>query len=252
MKPFFGANWKMNGSGLEGLAWLQFWKELEDRGSDARVVLFPPFTLLAVLAENAREAGLELGGQDLHPEPSGAFTGEISAGMLVEAGCSWVLVGHSERRHIMGEDDALVARKLAAALGAGLGAVLCVGEKLEEREQGIEEQVVRRQIASALKGLAVQRPGSLVIAYEPVWAIGTGRNASPEEASAMHCFVRGVLDEELGAEAAGGVTVIYGGSVKPSNAAGILAMPCVDGALVGGASLDPAGFHGIVTAWNRG
>ena len=195
--------------------------------------------------------GLELGGQDLHPEPSGAFTGEISAGMLVEAGCSWVLVGHSERRHIMGEDDALVARKLAAALGAGLGVVLCVGEKLEERERGIEKQVVRRQIASALKGITIQRPGSLVTAYEPVWAIGTGRNASPEEASAMHGFVRGVLDEELGAEAAGGVMVIYGGSVKPSNAAGILAMPCVDGALVGGASLDPVDFHGIVTAWKR-
>lgn len=251
MKPFFGANWKMNGSGLEGLAWLQFWKELEKRDTDARVVLFPPFTLLAVLAEDAREAGLELGAQDLHPEPSGAFTGEISAGMLIEAGCSCVLVGHSERRHLIGEDDSLVARKLGAALGAGLCAVLCVGEKLEEREQGIAEQVVRRQISSALKGLGVLRPESLVIAYEPVWAIGTGRNASPEEASAMHGFVRGVLEEELGAGTAGDVRVIYGGSVKPSNAAGILAMPCVDGALVGGASLNPSDFHGIVTAWRR-
>lgn len=248
MKPFFGANWKMNGSGLEGLSWLQTIKESSGDRACSQLVLFPPFTLLPVLAEDAREAGIELGGQNLFFEPSGAFTGEISASMLVEAGCTWVIVGHSERRHVLHEDDATVGRKLFAALGSGLGAVLCVGEKIEERDAGQAGDVVERQLTSALGGSGPVDGSSLVVAYEPVWAIGTGRNASPGDIETMHALTREVLSRVLPGDAGSRVRIIYGGSVKPSNAAGILAVPGVDGALVGGASLDPASFQQIAGA----
>lgn len=239
---FAGANWKMNGSGLEGISWLESVKEAGAAPGSAELVLFPPFTLLPVLSEYAREAGVALGGQDLHPAGAGAFTGEISVSMLVEAGCTWVIVGHSERRHLIGESDDLVRRKLHAALEGGLGAVLCVGEKLEEREAGMAAGIVERQLVSALGGLGSTGPG-LVIAYEPVWAIGTGRNATPEQAEEMHGLIAGIL--ESSAPFAAGTRIIYGGSVNPGNAAMLMAMPGVHGALVGGASLDASSFLAI-------
>lgn len=246
--PFFGANWKMNGSGIEGLSWLGALQSAGSDGSlsDLDIALFPPFTLLPVLSEAAREAGAALGSQDLFYESRGAFTGEISAGMLVEAGCSWAIVGHSERRHILGESHDTVARKLRAALGSGLGVVLCVGETLPEREAGMEKAVVEEMLGSALAGIADPDPAVIVVAYEPVWAIGTGRNATPEQASAMHGHVRGVLARLHPGPFAGSCRIIYGGSVNPGNAGSILAMPDVDGALVGGASLDAGSFLGII------
>lgn len=250
---FFGANWKMNGSGIEGLSWLGALQSAGSDGSlsDLDIALFPPFTLLPVLSEAAREAGAALGAQDLFHEGRGAFTGEISAGMLVEAGCTWAIVGHSERRHILGESHDTVARKLRAALGSGLGAVLCVGETLPEREAGREQAVVAGMLESALDGIHDPDPARIVVAYEPVWAIGTGRNATPEQASAMHRHVRDVLAQLAPGPFAGSCRIIYGGSVNPGNAGSILAMPDVDGALVGGASLDAGSFLGILASSRR-
>ncbi len=241
--PFVGANWKMNGSVASGAAWL------ESLGSQpgwppggVDTVLFPPFTILPLLREAALSAGTALGGQDLFFEPKGAFTGEISAGMLLEAGCSWVLAGHSERRHILGEDLATVGRKVRAAVESGLGVVLCVGERLEERDSGIETEVVEGMLESALAGLDSPDPDRIVIAYEPVWAIGTGRNASPDQASAMHGHIRAFLGRIVPGHFAPRCRIIYGGSVNEGNASSIMTMPDVDGALVGGASLDARAF----------
>ncbi len=244
MKPFFGANWKMNGSWPMGLSWLQTAKSLAVADDPAQIVVFPPFTLLPALSEDAREAGIGLGAQDVFYETAGAFTGEISPSMLVEAGCSWVLAGHSERRHILGESDQVVRRKLEAALGGGLSVVLCLGELLEQRDAGGQESVVRDQLSAALAGGLPDDPGRIVIAYEPVWAIGTGRIATPEQVSGMHLHIRKALGGMFG-EASSPVRIIYGGSVKPGNSAEILAAPGVDGALVGGASLDAEGFLSI-------
>ena len=238
----------MNGSGIEGLSWLQTLQSASSDGSlsGADIALFPPFTLLPVLSEAAREAGAALGAQDVYHESRGAFTGEISAGMLIEAGCGWVIVGHSERRHILGESPGTVALKLRAALGSGLGVVLCVGETLPEREAGREPAVVEEMLESALAGIPGPDSSRIVVAYEPVWAIGTGRNASPEQASAMHGHVRDVLARIHPGPFAGCCRIIYGGSVNPGNAGSILRMPDVDGALVGGASLDAVSFLGIL------
>ncbi len=252
MNRFVGGNWKMNGSGFEGIAWMQSVKEGAGGLSGVDLALFPPFTLLPVLAEDAREAGVMLGAQDVYFEARGAFTGEISVSMLLEAGCEWVIVGHSERRHVIGESDGTVRRKLSAALAGGLSVVLCVGERLEERDSGIEEDTVRTQLASALGGLDPIDPGRLVIAYEPVWAIGTGRNATPAQAVRMHDFIRSTLRGLVGDGDAPGCRVIYGGSVNPGNAGDLLREPSIEGALVGGASLDAASFLSIAGASRDG
>ena len=237
MHPLIGANWKMNGAGIEALDYIETLKRADVENEPVDVILFPPFTLLPVLAEDAREAGVALGAQNLYWQDSGAYTGEISCAMLLETGCSWVIVGHSERRHLFGEDDELVRLKLLAALRCGLKVVLCVGELLEERESGKTEEVVQSQVLRALEGVAEASPDRIVVAYEPVWAIGTGHNATPGEAARMHGLVRSWLSDIMGEMAAKDTRIIYGGSVKPSNANEIMAQEGIDGALVGGASL---------------
>jgi triosephosphate isomerase len=207
------------------------------------LVIAPPFTALAACAHECDGSRVEVAGQNLHPGASGAFTGEISAPMLLDAGCAWVILGHSERRHLFGETDASVTAKVSAALAAGLRPIVCVGETLEEREAGRTLAVVERQVSAFLHVLAeTDRPAA--IAYEPVWAIGTGKHAGPAEAQEVHGAIRAWLAGVSG-ELAANTRILYGGSVKPENARDLLACPDVDGALVGGASLDAKSFGAI-------
>lgn len=211
------------------------------------VALCPPFVSLDAVGYVLRETHVRLGAQNLHAEDEGAFTGEVSAPMLAAVGCHYVIVGHSERRQLFGETDEGVNRKVHAAMRHGLVPIVCVGETLEERERGEEEAVVARQLAEGLAGVALEEPGALVVAYEPVWAIGTGRTASPEQAQAMHLAIRAHLAEALGG-AGREVKLLYGGSVKPENAAELFAQPDIDGGLIGGASLKAEAFAAIVEA----
>ena len=246
MKQLIGGNWKMNSPPKGVVDFLETMQSLGSIDASADIVIFPPFTLIAAMAEHAGEDGIVVGGQDLFWEESGAFTGEISPSMLREAGATWFLAGHSERRHVMGETNVIVRRKLEAGLGAGLRGILCVGELLEEREAGRTEDVIRRQVVSGMEGLDSYTPDDLVIAYEPVWAIGTGLTATPEEAQRVHHLIRGWVSDLRGGTFASDLRIQYGGSVKPSNSGSILSRPDVNGALVGGASLDATGFMSIV------
>jgi triosephosphate isomerase len=239
VKPLVFGNWKMNHGPRAAAGFCEAFVAERERFGGALVALFPPFLSLGEVASRIAGSGIGLGAQDCHPEISGAFTGEVSAEMLAEAGCRWILVGHSERRHVLGDDDELVRAKLEAVWRAGLEPVLCVGEKLEEREAGRTEEVLRRQCRSALEGR--REVGGLVLAYEPVWAIGTGRTATPEQAVDAHRFLRGEL-EGLGLPAADRIPILYGGSVKPDNVAELVSGDQVAGVLVGGASLEAAGF----------
>lgn len=238
----------MNGSRLAALAFIREMKSLGSGYVSSEIVLFPPFTLIALIADAAADAGIETGGQDLFWLEKGAFTGEISPAMLVDAGASWFLAGHSERRHVFGETDDIVRRKLEAGLKTGLRGVLCVGELIEERDAGRTEEVVRRQVESALKGLECVTTDNLVIAYEPVWAIGTGLTATPDEAERMHSLIREWVAGTMNNDFADNTRIQYGGSVKPDNASEILSMPSINGALVGGASLKAASFMDILKA----
>jgi triosephosphate isomerase len=208
----------------------------------------PPFIALDAVRTALEGSAIALGAQNLHPEPRGAYTGEIAGPMLAAAGCRYVIVGHSERRHGMGEDDALVARKLRAARRDGLTPIVCVGETLAERDQGATADVLVRQIRAAYDGLSDAQAMETVIAYEPVWAIGTGRVATPEQARDAHRIIRATLDRVVGPGAGAGVCVLYGGSVNAENAPQLFAEPELDGALVGGASLEAASFFRIVAA----
>jgi len=249
-RPLVAGNWKMHRGGPDGADLARaVVRELGGRApAGAEVALLPPFPAIAPVAEALRGTGLLLGAQDCSAEASGAFTGDVSAEMLAAWGCALVLCGHSERRQGRGEDDAAVRAKVGAALRAGLLPVLCVGETLAERDAGRTAAVVARQTKAGVEGLRAAEAARLRVAYEPVWAIGTGRNASPAEAAEGHRAVRAALAESLGAAAAEAVPVVYGGSVNPGNAPALLAAPGVDGALVGGASLDAAGFAAIVRA----
>lgn len=252
-KPFFGANWKMHKGPSEARAFVRSFAELHAPRPDATVVFFPPSISLAAFRESgSARADLEVGVQDVHQEAEGAHTGAISASMAADAGATWGLAGHSERRREFGDDDARVARKVERLLEAGLLPVLCVGETLEERDGGRLAEVLRRQISAVVPGLPVEAGAGLVVAYEPVWAIGTGRTASPADAAEAHAVVREELASHLGAETAGGIPILYGGSVKPHNVDELLAAPGVDGALVGGASLDPEAFARICAASSAG
>jgi len=237
-------NWKMNTSLAEAVR-LASDVVRATEGAAAAVGVCPPAVWLEAVAERVRGSAVALGAQNVYPAEAGAFTGELSPAMLTGVGCRYVLVGHSERRAVLGETSAFVARKAAACLGAGLVPVVCVGETLEERDGGHAEAVVGDQLAASLDG--VDAPGALVVAYEPVWAIGTGRTASPEQAQAMHAALRARLAERFGG-AGRTVPLLYGGSVNAGNAADLFRQPDVDGALVGGASLDAAGFAAIVAA----
>ncbi len=238
----------MNGSRLAALEFLSEMKMFGSGSVYSEIVLFPPFTLIPLMADAAADAGIETGGQDIFWLEKGAFTGEISPAMLVDAGASWFLAGHSERRHVIGETDDIVRRKLEAGLETGLHGILCVGELIEERDAGRTEEVVRRQVESALRGLECASIENFVIAYEPVWAIGTGLTATPDEAERMHSLIREWVAGIMGNDFADNTRIQYGGSVKPDNAAEILSRPSVNGALVGGASLKAESFMDIIKA----
>jgi triosephosphate isomerase len=239
-------NWKMN-LGPDATRAFFAGLSLEGVPSDRDLVVFPPaLSFAAAAAAPERPARVHLGVQNIHWEENGAFTGEVSAAMAHEAGARFVLIGHSERRHVFGETDEEVARKVAAARRHDLAPIVCVGETLEERRAGRVEEVILRQLAAALPALGVAE--HTLIAYEPVWAIGTGETATPADASEAHAALRARLAQAWGAPAAAGVPILYGGSVKPENAAELLGAADVDGVLVGGASLDPSSFARIAAA----
>ncbi len=246
--PFIAGNWKMHGRAAEARALARSLRERIGGVSGVEVGVAPPFTAIEVVRAEIAGSAIRLGAQNLHEEPKGAFTGEISAPMLVEAGCHFVIIGHSERRQFFGETDAGVAKKLRAASAAGLVPIVCVGETLAEREAGRTDAVIEAQIRGGLADLAADGAPGLVIAYEPVWAIGTGRTATPEQAEDVHAKLRGWLGDLFGSQRASTTRIQYGGSVKAENANSLLSQPNIDGALVGGASLDPAAFEAIVLA----
>ncbi len=246
--PVIAANWKMNKTAAEAAAFVRAFKPLVLDVRDAEIILCPPFTSLAAVLEGVRGTRIEVGGQNCHTEASGAYTGETSAPMLKADGCAWVIAGHSERRLYFGETDAVINKKLRAGLAAGLKVVFCIGETLEERNDGRMDEILRRQVSGGLEGIPEADLARIVLAYEPVWAIGTGVTATPDQAEEAHGFVRALIAKQYNETAAESLRIQYGGSVKPENAAQLLCQPNVDGALVGGASLDPAGFATIVKA----
>jgi triosephosphate isomerase len=242
------ANWKMNKTNAEAREFMQsFLPEAESIAAHVDIVVCAPYTALHTVADLATDSRVRTGAQNMHEEDSGAFTGEVSASMLVELGVDAVVVGHSERRQYFGETDAALARKVPKALDAGLLPILCVGETEAEREAGETERKLRHQVQSDLAGVDVARLPEVVIAYEPIWAIGTGKTATPEQAQAAIGFVRALVSDR-DAAAAKDVRVLYGGSVDAANAAELMALEDVDGALVGGASLKPDSFLAIAAA----
>ena len=242
-KPIIAGNWKMNGTLSEAKTLAQAVAKGAASRQEIEVVLCPPFTALSAVAEVLRGSPILLGAQDCYFEARGAYTGEISPALLLDAGCRFCIVGHSERRQLLGEADSLIHKKLLALLKEGLSAILCVGETLEQRKAGKTWHVVEGQLQAALESVdAVVANKSLVIAYEPVWAIGTGVNATPHQAQEAHHFIREWLSKRFGAAAASSIRIQYGGSVKQENAASLLSQPDVDGALVGGASVSATGF----------
>jgi triosephosphate isomerase len=243
-------NWKMHGSRAANESLLTELDLRVQRHWPVDIAVFPPFVYLAETARVLAQGQIQVGAQTLSAEPVGAFTGEVSGAMLKDVGCSHVLVGHSERRRLFHEDDVLVGRKFAAAIGAGLVPVLCIGETLEERESGATDGVIARQLDAVLNVHGVSCFGRAIVAYEPVWAIGTGRTASPGQAQAVHAFVRSRIaahDAKIG----GQVRLLYGGSVKAANARELFSMPDIDGGLVGGASLSADEFGEICEAAAR-
>ncbi len=245
-KPLIAGNWKMHTTIQEGVELVIKLRELL-RGMDAvEVVIAPPFTSIYHLHFLVADSPIELAAQDVFWEESGAYTGEISAKMLRDVGCEYVIVGHSERRRYFAETDEDVNRKVMALLKVGLKPIVCVGETLEERERGRTIRIVTGQLKGALRGLGPGGIKDVVVAYEPVWAIGTGRNATPEQAEEVHNTMRELLYEEFGMDAAQDVRIIYGGSVKPDNIDSLMAQPNIDGTLVGGASLKAEDFARIV------
>ena len=243
-------NWKMNTSAEVGRD-LVAAVARDTGGTDIEVGVCPPFVYLPAMVEAAAGSHIAVGAQNVYFEPKGAFTGEVSTDMLKDVGVTHVIIGHSERRHVFGESNDLINKKVKAALDAGLVVILCSGELLEDREAGKTNDVLRTQIEKGLDGVALADAQSLIVAYEPVWAIGTGKTATTDQAQEAHAFVRGLLAERLGPELAGALRIQYGGSVKPENARELMSQPDVDGALVGGASLKAASFVGIVREAER-
>ena len=241
--PLIAANWKMHKTVSEAVAFARELSASLGRLEAVEAAIAPPYPALAALGAALADGPVALAAQNVHAEPQGAFTGEVSVGMLAELGCRYVIVGHSERRALFGETDEWIAKKLAAVQAAGMRPILCVGESLEQREAGRTEEVVGGQLEASLVGADPAR--ELVVAYEPVWAIGTGKTATPEMAQEVHAFARERLAGRFGGPA-DAIRILYGGSVKPENAAALLAQPDIDGGLVGGASLDPASFCAII------
>jgi triosephosphate isomerase (TIM) len=241
-------NWKMYKTIQQTADFFQQFNPLVEGMGRCEVVIFPSFVSIPAAVEATRQTSIRIGGQDLHWGKEGAYTGEVSAGMLAAAGCGWVLVGHSERRLYGFETDADVLKKTQSALEGSLTPVVCVGEKLEERKADKTEQVLVEQFAGGLAGLTEEQFSKVVIAYEPVWAIGTGHTATPQIAAEAHGLIRSEVERRFGQEAAQQVRILYGGSVKPDNIKGLMKEDQLDGVLVGGASLDPVSFNEIVRA----
>jgi triosephosphate isomerase len=248
-QPLVAGNWKMNGSPESVAELLAGIKAGIAEVTTAAVAVCPPAVFIPAVREALDGSAVTWGGQDLSVHEAGAYTGEIAGPMLAAFGCKYVIIGHSERRTYHGESDALVAEKFEAALKAGLTPIFCIGETLEEREQGVTEDVVARQVDAVIDRGGVDMLGKGVIAYEPVWAIGTGKTASPEQAQDVHAFIRGRIASHSG-EVADRVQILYGGSMNPGNAAELLAKPDIDGGLIGGASLKAPDFLAICTAAN--
>jgi triosephosphate isomerase (TIM) len=245
-KKFVCGNWKMHKTVAEAAALVRELRTgLGEAAGAVQVAVAPPFTALSAVGEALRGSPIELAAQDVHWEPQGAFTGEVSAPMLAEVGCRHGIVGHSERRQLFGETDETVRKRTGALLAAGLRPIVCVGETLAEREAGKTLAVVDRQVRAGLSGLPAASLAAVTVAYEPVWAIGTGRTATSAQAQEVHAAIRGIL-RELAGSVAEGIRIQYGGSVKPENARELMSQPDVDGALVGGASLKAADFVAIV------
>ncbi|WP_166820965.1 triose-phosphate isomerase [Thalassoroseus pseudoceratinae] len=245
---FVAGNWKMNTTKESGVALAKEVAAAVPSGGSVDVMVAPPFPYSSAIHEAIAGSGVELGAQNLWYEPSGAFTGEVSADMLKDVGCAQVILGHSERRHVLGESDEVINKKNHRGLEAGLHVVFCVGEQLDDRDGGRTDAVLSTQLEGGLTGVEGGQFANLTVAYEPVWAIGTGRTASPEQAEAAHAHIRGWLREHYGAEIADSTRILYGGSVKPDNAAELIGQDNVDGALVGGASLKADQFIAIIQA----
>ena len=245
-KKLLAGNWKMHKTPDETLAYFREFLPLVAGHERDEIVVCPPYTDVDVAIEVARGSNVAIGAQNVHWKAYGAYTGEISAPMLVSLGVTHVIVGHSERRQYFGETDDTVNLRLKASLEAGLTAICCVGEVLEEREAGLCEDVLRRQCVRAFHAISAKKAAKLVVAYEPVWAIGTGKTATPEIAAEAHAVIRCEAAEVFGGDFAAGLRILYGGSVKPDNASALMAQEEIDGALVGGASLDPKSFAAIV------
>ena len=249
-KPFVAGNWKMNTDSHSSVALAETIAAGSSRlaGSSVTVAVIPPFVYLQAVAKAVSSSHIGLGSQDIYFEQIGAFTGEISASMLKDIGCTYVLCGHSERRHIIGETDELVNKKVAAAIAGGLLPIFCVGELIEQRKAEKTKEVVTQQIEAGLAGLSAEKVSAVTIAYEPVWAIGTGLTATPRQAQEVHDFIRKLLGQMYDDKLAEGIRILYGGSVKPSNAAELMDQPDIDGLLVGGASLKADDFLAIIQA----
>jgi triosephosphate isomerase len=245
-RPIMAGNWKMYKNPSETTAFFEGFCPLVQGATRAEIVICPPFVNLPAATEATRATSIEIGGQDLYWATEGAYTGEVSAGMLRGTGCKWVIVAHSERREYFGETEDTAFKKLCAALDAGLTPIFCLGEKLHEHESNQTHEVLGRQLHGCVGHLTPEQFRGIVIAYEPVWAIGTGRVATPAIACAAHSFIRSYIRRQFGDEAAEACRILYGGSVKPDNVKGLMAQDQIDGALVGGASLDPVSFAAIV------
>ncbi len=245
-RPIIVGNWKMHKTIAEAVALAQTLKASVAGVRDVEIGVAPPFTALAAVVEALRASHIVVGAQNMHWEPQGAFTGEISAAMLADVGCRQVIIGHSERRQYFAETDETVNKKLHAALAAGLDPILCIGETLAQRESQATFRVLEQQVRQALVSIGEEGMRRLVIAYEPVWAIGTGKTATPEQAQEVHAFIRSLLESLYGKTLADEVRIQYGGSVNAGNIQALMAQPDVDGALVGGASLDASSFAKIV------
>jgi len=239
-------NWKMYKTQAETRAFFAEFLPLVAGARDCDIVIAPPFTAIAASVEATKGSNVAIGGQNLYWQTQGAFTGEVSAGMLAEAGCRYVIVGHSERRQFFGDNDGVVAQKARAAVADGLIPIVCVGESLADREEGRTKEVLSQQFLGGPASLTPEEFSRILLAYEPVWAIGTGRTATPEIAGTAHAFIRSCVHDQFSGELAGSVRILYGGSVKPDNIQGLKAQPDLDGALVGGASLEAKSFAAIV------
>ena len=245
-KPFISGNWKMFKTCSEAVEAASNLSKIVESVSDVDIMIAPPFTALSPVSEAIKGSPVKLAAQNIYWEEEGAYTGEISAKMILSAGCSHVIIGHSERRQYFGETDETVNKKIRAAIDNGLVPVMCVGETEKERDEDKTFSVLDKQVKKGLEGFLLEDLGSLIIAYEPVWAIGTGKTATTDQAQDVHNYIRSMIRDDFGPALSEGVRILYGGSVKPANIKELMAMPDIDGALVGGASLDPDTFGKIV------